>query len=471
MCEQDYRISIFRGLQQTIMKKLVKNKTDLISFLIPLAIFSYFFLCCDMKECEDSFQYLHQYPMREPVYSLLLQFLLILRGDSYGFLLSFIQNTLAFVCVCWTCKRIVKLFSLSDFFQYVIILILVSPYVVTPLASKSHLVITTTVMTEGIAIALYYVWFTILLGILTDYYTGKQLITSYICSFSLALLLVLTRGQMALCLLLWMLVCCFKAIQNKKYKFVFLFIFIALFAFPMKSQLTKWYNYAETGFYVDTISSKPMLMANIIYVADESDGQYISDEDLRNAFVTILSKAKADGMTIDSAVGNIIEKALYHEYCHEPLNFDYIDPAIREVILARNGINEERFLELMIEEDTLCGQMATQLLPHIFTKFLKNYFVIISLGFVRTVAVEKSFLPLYALMLYIFAIALSIYSLVKKGLNKAVLAMVLILLSICGTVMGTALMIECLTRYMIYNLPFMYIIGLNLVKTVFRTKD
>ena len=206
-----------------------------------------------------------------------------------------------------------------------------------------------------------------------------------------------------------------------------------------------------------------MLLANIAYVCDESDADYIEDDDLRIAFTEVLRLVEENKMSYKHAEGGLISKARFHEAGHETINFDYIDPEIRKVIYERYGYDEGEFFKLMISEDELCGLIAKQLLPHISGKYFRNYAIISVLGFVRSIAVEKSILPVYAMIMYLVAIVLTIVLLRKNLANKQAWCMVFTLIMICGNVLGTALVIQCITRYMIYNLPFFYITGMSLV--------
>lgn len=449
------------------LKKFFDSKIDMAVLTGIILVFGYFCIFCPMQECGDSFQYLHQYPMREPVYSLFLQLTIVLFGGDFGFAVSIIQNILAVVCMFWTYKRISKMYDFGWLFRLGTFAVLLAPHLVTPLASATHLVLTCSVMTEGITLSLYYVFMTVLWGMVTGYYEGKTYTKAVVADAVLAFVLALTRGQMAVCLVMWLLVAAFGTLCTKNRKRIFLYIAIVICMFPLKSQLTKWYNLAETGYYTDTVSSKPMLLANIVYVCDIEDSEYLEDETLRVAFRGIVSQALSDGQSIKNADGDIIEKALYHEACHEPLNFEYIDPAVRNVIYERFDIDESTFLELMIREDELCGEMAGNLLPHIAGKFLHNYLYVISLGFIRSIAVEKSIIPYVAVALYVLAVSMAAFLLVrwrKEGKkSKAALSMVVVLVAICGMVCGTSIMIQCLARYMVYNLPFFYIAGMAML--------
>lgn len=442
--------------------KIVSDKIDVIVLLAIVSLFSFFCILFDVTEYGDSFQYLHQYPMREPIYSLLLQILQFIKGDKYGILLGPIQNIMAIVCTYWAYKRIAKIYNFGILFRFGTVAALLVPHIITPFLSKAHIILTNGVMTEGITVSLFYVWFTMILGIFVGFYNEAEERKAVAVSLSLALLLSLTRGQMMLCIVIWLLVVIFRFFQNKKKAKLIIALLGCAIAIFSKGQLTKWYNLAESGYYVKTVSSKPMLMANIVYVCSEEDAKYIKDEGLRESFVQMVQRAEADGITYNNAQGSIIDKALYHEDCHDKLNFDYVDPAVRNVIYEKYGIDEEYFLELMIREDELCGVMAAQLLPHIWPQFLKNYVSIVSLGFVRSIATEKMHMAFIALFMYFGAIIFMISGFIK-GNKLGAYSMLLVLVTIAGTVMGTAIMIQCITRYMIYNFPFFYIAGMSII--------
>ena len=133
--------------------KIVKDKIDAIVFLAIVSLFACFCILFDVVEYGDSFQYLHQYPMREPVYSLLLQLLQFIKGDKYGILLGPIQNILAIVCTYWTYKRITKIYGFGTLFRIGTVVVLLVPHIITPVLSKTHMILTNGVMTEGITVA------------------------------------------------------------------------------------------------------------------------------------------------------------------------------------------------------------------------------------------------------------------------------------------------------------------------------
>ncbi len=454
-------------------KRLFDHKFDIVALILISLLFGYFWLFCDVVRCGDSFQYENQFPMREPVYSLLLQLLQIFPEDTYLGLLGCIQNTLAIGCTYFAYSMVCRLLEFKTLFRIGTLTVLLAPHILTPLSSKTHLVLTNTVMTEGIAVSLYYVWFTLLLIILKDKYIEKnERIIIYSVSLILALVLAMTRGQMLLCMVIWLIVVLFRtitdkeiAIKSKMFRITGFagIVIVLLFA---KKGLTRLYNQAETGYRVDTVSSNPMLLANIVYVCDEADAEFVAEDDMRETIAHIISEVKSERLSVSDAQGGLVDRARFHESVHETINFDIIDPAMRELIKKRYGTDESRFLELMIIEDQLCKDASKQLLGGVLGKYLKNYLVIASLGFIRSIAVEKSILWLFAVIMYLTAIAMITYLIKREGFSYPVSVMMLVLITICGTVLGTSIVIQCITRYMIYNFPFFYIACMGMLCSV-----
>ncbi len=451
-------------------KRLFDHKFDIAALISISLLFGYFMLFCDVVRCGDSFQYENQFPMREPVYSLLLQLLQYFPEDTYLGLLGCIQNIMAIGCTYFAYIMVCRLFEFKNLFRIGTLTVLLAPHILTPLSSKTHLILTNTVMTEGITVSLYYVWFTLLLIILKDQYIEKsKRIIIYAVSLILSLVLAMTRGQMMLCMVIWFVVVVFKVLTNKeimlKSKIIRItgFTGILIILFFAKSGLTRLYNLAETGYRVDTVSSNPMLLANIVYVCDEADAKFVAEDDMRETIANIIFKVKSEKLSVSDVQGGLVVRARFHEAGHETINFDIIDPAMRELIKKRYGTDESRFSELMIIEDQLCKDASKQLLGGVLGKYLKNYLVIASLGFIRSIAVEKSVMWLFALIMYLTAIAMMTYLIKKEGVSYSVSVMMLVFITICGTVLGTSIVIQCITRYMIYNFPFFYIAGMGML--------
>lgn len=442
--------------------RIVRKKTDYIVLGILILIFGYFTFFCEMRELGDSFQYLNQMVSREPVYALLLKLFTGVFGEYYLLPLAVFQNVLAIVSIYWLYLRLTDMFRLPALFQWGIPAALLAPHLLTPLAARSGMIITNSIMTEGIAVSLYYVWFGMMLTLLLGKYAKKQT-PRIVLSGLLSWILAMIRGQFLLCIAVWLLVSVFILFLQRDYKKI-LFVAIGFVVIMAgKSYLTKAYHYAESDLFVSTTSGKPMMLANIVYLSDVEDGKDIENVRLREAYENIVRMVDEQELSIEYASGNIIDRAQFHEYGHETINFEIIDPEIEAVVEEQKGVTSLDYELSLLHIDEYAGEVIGAVLPNVLPEFVQNYLVISALGFVRSIAVDRSILPVYALVMYIVAVVLILILFKRNHESPGAYFMLLTLVLICGNVFGTSIMIQCISRYMIYNLPFFYIAGMAML--------
>jgi hypothetical protein len=87
------------------------------------------------------------------------------------------------------------------------------------------------------------------------------------------------------------------------------------------------------------------------------------------------------------------------------------------------------------------------------------------------VAYENSILAWYTVLIYIAAIVCTIILWRKNNNSLAAAFMAVMLLTIVGNVCATALMIQCISRYMIYNLPLFYMALVLEIKELISNKE
>ena len=420
-------------------------------------------------ELGDSFQYLNQMVSREPVYSMFLKLLLVLFGEGYGLPLVILQNLLAVISVYWLYLRLTNLFKMPPLFEWATVIFLLAPHLITPLASRSGMVITNSVMTEGIAMSLYYIWIGMVLTLLLGRYSQNQK-SAVVWSGFLSFVLSMIRGQFLICIAVWLLVNVFVFFLQKEYKRILFILLGALLLVGGKTYLTKAYHYVESDLFVATSSGPPMMLANVIYLSDIEDGMNIENEYLRNAYENMVRLVDEMQLSIKYGTGGIIEMAQFHEYGHETLNFDIVDPEIEAVVGEVDGVTSADYEYMLVLIDGYASEIISSVLPNILPEFIKNYFVIATLGFVRSIAVDRFIFPVYALVMYLIAIVLSVVLLKGDTKSKSAYFMLLVFVLICGNVFGTSIMIECISRYMIYNFPFFYIAGMAMLTELWKKK-
>jgi len=448
--------------------------------VIFLGIFAVFFGLLLMTGAPiytgDTFQYENQMIMREPGYALLIQFLRFLSPQKHYWLLIILQNILAVVTNTAVIVFMRRRFGLNMPAALLLTVILLVPHMMTPIFSSTHLVLTNALMTEGILFSLYPLVFMSLLDMV---WSGKPVGKKSFGALALCLLISLIRGQMMVLLVVWFLAAYVLAVKNavavtnrtqdKKHMFqlakniakqgMLAALAAVIIAFAARSIVIHVYNYWEQGLFVDTASGKAMSFANVLYVADRKDGDAIEEDALRTLFYEIYDSADANRMNYKYAPSGILGKAAYHEQCHDELNFTYFAEPARRYVGEKQGIYADRYQELMIALDEVATELSAELMPKVFGRYVWNYIYVIILGFIRTVAYENTVLAWYAALIYTVAVVLTVLLWRQNPKSMAASFMAVVLLTIMGNVCATALMIQCISRYMIYNLPLFYMAG------------
>ena len=460
-----------------------KDKRNLIFLGIFAVFFGALFLIGEPVYTGDTFQYENQMVMREPGYALLIQLLRLISPDGHYCLLTALQCVTAIAANTVVIAFFRRRFDLNLPFSFLFAAVLLAPHIMTPVFASTHLVLTNALMTEGILFSLYPLAVVSLLDMM---WSGKPVGKESIRTIGLFFLLSLIRGQMMVLFVVWFLVGYVMAVKNATEKTdrtrsgldtfqlaeniarqgLVAAVAVIVLVFAARTVLIRTYNYCEQGLFVDTASGKAMSFANILYVADREDGMAIADDGLRELFYEMYDSADADRMNEKYAPSGILNKAAYHEKCHDELNFTYFaEPAKRYV-----GIYTDRYQELMIAIDEVADQLSKQLMPEVAVRYLRNYLNVTALGFVRTVAYENPVLSWYALFIYMAAVALTVWLWRKGRGGMAASFMAVVLLTIVGNVCATALMIQCISRYMIYNLPLFYMAGMLELRELLRRR-
>ena len=468
-----------------LREKNVRNVQlqDLLFGAVFAAFFAYLLFTGEPVYTGDTFQHENQMIMREPGYALLIQFLRFLSPERHYWILITLQNLLAAAANTAVVVFMRRRFGLGLPGSFVFTGILLVPHIMTPLFSSTHLVLTNALMTEGILFSLYPLAF---IQLLRAMWSGRPMGRESICALIWLFVLSLIRGQMMVLFVVWFLLMfvltVIRGVQEtekmgeRNNTFVLaenigrqgLMAMIAAFiiVFTARSLVIHVYNYCEQGLFVDTASGNAMSFANVLYVADREDGEAIADERLRTLFYEMYDSADADQMNYKYAPSGILGRAAHHEQCHDDLNFIYFAEPAKQYVGETQNIYADRYQELMIAIDEVAGELSSQLMPQVLGRYILNYFSVAALGFVRTVAYEHPVLVWYAMFIYAAAVVLTLLLWRQSPQNRAASFMAAVLLTIAGNVCATALMIQCISRYMIYNLPLFYMAGFLELRSV-----
>ena len=217
---------------------------------------------------------------------------------------------------------------------------------------------------------------------------------------------------------------------------------------------TRAYNYVFNGRYVDSVYSHINLLANILYVSDRDDLDDHEDEHLKAIFQEIYDKADSQGYLYNNAGDGVSERVVYLEEVHDRIKYDCIEYGLRDIVEEETGIHD--YIEYNRIADGYAGDMVKALLPKVFGKWAVDVFLLGTRGLVRNIAVCHPVMYVYVALVLAFAIWSVIYLLRKDTRDKTAWFMVIALLAVFGNSYSTAIVIMCLSRYMIYGFPIIY---------------
>lgn len=424
----------------------------------------------------DTNSYLAMSPNREPGYALLLNGAVRIAGERGFFAVGLLQNVLAalsiYLILCYV-GRAVK----SRWICVLTALCLIFPHIMTPLFASSGLILTNALLSEGVTIPLYQIYFLLMWEALweeerRERYLGGALV--------LAFLLTLFRGQMLVTLIAWVIMAVFlecdhshkhgysqgysdkhRQRHSERWKRILVPTGIFIGALALRMFCVNSYNLAVNGKFTGTTYGSVTILSNVIYVTEEGDREEIEDENLRGLFEEIYSIAKEGKMLYEYAPEGLTREAAFYSQMHDEIKDLAIYPCLLNYVEHREGI--EDYMERLVRVDALASAMMRELLPGCLWEWLLHYIRNLLVGLIRTAAFLHPLLNIPTLAGYGLLIFMGIYRYRKDRESRGAGLLFLTLLLTLGNAAAVALTIMCISRYMIYNMPFIYLSGLLLL--------
>ncbi len=441
----------------------VQNRKDALTsgaILAAALVFYLFFAVFDGAViCVDSPSYIYMDISREPLYPLFLAALRAVfstNGEFYLTVAAFLQSILA-AAAAWSladfCRREFKLSGLMGF------LLLAMPLATSLLcrfAAKRASMYSNSILTEGIACSLFLLFFRCLLAYC---YHPKKSRLAWTCLLSF--LLILTRKQMYLSLILLVIAIGYVTIKGKCYKRGLLAVCGCSAMIILGSMLFDCsYNFVLRGSFSGHSSDNRFLATMVFYNAQRQDGEAIEDQQLRSLYEQIYDACEAGGYLKESAGVGWHARAAHFEEHYDHIQIDTMWRMVREHVYEREE-GDPSYLEEQV--DLLTQEMIDAVLPRIKGRLVRTFLDSYLVGLVTTVAQCTPVLMGYAAFAYAAYIALLFWNLHKNGLDRLSLLGIFTLLSIVGNVTVVSALIFCQTRYTIYNMPLFYCSGLLLL--------
>ena len=454
------------GARQWLLLGAFLSFFGLLAYFAPIGIYP------------DSGSYISSQAGREPLYPLFLMFFRFIfhEGDTITWLaasgqlesekameliytwpalrVSILVQGLLTGFSCFFLTRAVKRSFDPDWLLTALVgLCTLIPHVLTPLASSSRMVLSNAVLTEGITFPLFYIFTAfMILGLFEE----KKKRGFYCAAFVFALLLVLTRNHMLVAFAVWCAVILFEIVRSRKWtRTVFLVLAVIVFL-GARSAANRIYNSVLHEGYAGSDTGSYNMLTTMLYLSGPDDVSLITDGELRALFTKMHAQMEKSGMTRADAPDGILSRAYHYEDCYDVIGFEIQQPCLFEYA-AEKGIPEGEALNEVIR---VAGEMNRELFPHLAGAYCYHYLATAASGLTRSVSASGTVMGIYSVVVYFLAAALMIYLYQKNKRSKAALLMLFALLMICANVFATALVIMCLSRYMIYNTALFYIAGL-----------
>jgi len=407
----------------------------------------------------DTGSYLAMSPNREPGYALLLNAGVRLAGEKGFLAIGLLQNGLTVFSIYMLIGYVGKVMK-SRLILVLAALCLILPHIMTPLFASSGLILTNALLSEGISIPLYNLYFLYMWkAVGEETGKGKYLGRALIFAFLLALI----RSQMLVTLIAWVMVAVLLGRDAKKagWKKRLLPVFLFTAALVLRSLCVGGYNLAVNGKFTGTTYGAVTILSNVIYVAQETDGEGIEDDHLRGLFEEIYQIADQGGMLCRYAPGSFTEEAAFYSQMHDEIKDEAIYPTLLSYTEHGEGI--EDFMERLVRADDLASSMTRELLPECLWEWLAHYIRNVLAGLIRTVAFLHPLFNVPALAGYGLLVLMGGYCYRRNRESKGARLLFLALLLTLGNASAVALTIMCISRYMVYNMAFVYLSGLLLL--------
>lgn len=431
--------------------KLAKSKKKSFCILIGLLIFFLGMLAAyGVGVYNDSDQYITMHIHREPLYPLFLAFFRVICGEGYLTVVAVAQNILASISIYILSEYLTKHFNLHLWEELVVIALQLMPHLITKYVSALSIFLENSVMSEALCIPLFQFFLFFLFRMIFEH---RKRDAAFALLF--AFLLSMTRGQMMITILMWMVIVLFQMIISRKYRQLFLPVVAVIAVFGLRSMSVHVYNYAVTGYFMGNTYGKVNTLTNVIYACDEEDGNVFEEGSLEREFFDRFY-AEADEMTANYKYGgdSFTTRVEHLEDYHDMLKFQVLEADLSEYYF---GLGQIDYYEQSSMSDEMAGIMIKALLPECFGQWLYDYVLLCTYGFVRSIAVVHPLINWVALLLYMIAVGLALWQLYRRKRSDAAWAMGVALLFIAANVCATSLTIMCLSRYMIYGFSVFYI--------------
>lgn len=439
---------------------------SIILLCISLLYYLFFAFWDGAVICVDSPSYMEMNIAREPFYPMFLAFFRFIfekGGEFYLTAAAFAQSILGALAAWSLAAYIYREFRLPRTLAMLVLLVPLGVSFLCRFAAQRGSMYSNSILTEGIAISGFLLFFRYLI----EYTFTQKKRSLFLCSL-LTFLLLSTRKQMFICLILLVVCIFFVCIRKKEYLKGMLTALSCAFCILAGSVvLDLGYNYALRGEFARHSSDTRFITTVVFYTASRNDSEYIEESSIKDLFLEIYDICYENGYLGVFAGNGWLERVSHFGDSYDCIQIDTMWPLVNEFALA-SGLSSD-VVGLNQLSDQIMNQINRSVLPHSIWKIIRIFADNFLSGLITTVAQRNTILIFYSALIYPVYGFLLFLQFRRKNYKTALFAS-LTLISIVLNVGLVSLVIFSQTRYTIYNMPLFYISLLMMLYETFLNK-
>ena len=433
-------------------------------FIIALTFYLFFAFYDGAVICVDSPSYINMESSREPLYPLLLQgFRILFSEGDYLFPVAVFQSMLAAVACYLLADYLWKNFVPLKITALAILVLPMAVSLLCRFAAKRASMYSNSILTEGITISLYMIFFRFLL----EYYF-KQSKRSLVACFILMFLQISIRKQMIIAVAMFVVVALFISIKNMKIRHGLITIVISfVVVFGCNFLLDTGYNYILHGENATHTGDIRFISTMAFYTAERNDGENIEDESIRELFYEIYDICDENGHLKHSANEGWNNRVAHFGDYYDCIQIDVMWPKITQFVIDEYGCEG---IQISEHADDIMNIISKSVIPHNIDSVLQVFFDNFISGLIVTVAQRNRILNWYSLFIYIVYIGVLCINIKWIKDSKVIAIACFILVSVVFNVGLVSMVIFCQTRYTIYNMALFYISLIIMLDALLKTR-
>ena len=453
-----------------MIKNIEHKYHTIILLMISLGFYIFFFFMDGFIICADSASYIEMHFTREPLYSIYLSFFRFLfNGNEEISLLAavFGQSILAGIAAFSITHYLSKEFRLPSWISYAILAMPLATSLLCRFAAQRGSMYSNCILTEGITISLYLLFFRYCLEYLLHRTKKGCIWCAVLCFIGISM-----RKQMYILLLLFFLALIYTIFKNHEYKKIISVVITIVSILLLVSLLDRSYNLIKRNEFTRHVDDNRFVATMVFYTADRDYANYIENEEIRQVFLDVYDVCNENGYLMNSAPSGWFDEVTHFSDHYDLIQLNTLSLTLEDVVPKMDYAKEIQFDSIRI--DMVKSEIIRALLPHEIPRILKVMFNNFLAGLVNTIAQRSPILCVYAILAYLaYFILLAVLIIRNRKKDSShcrgiCLFAAFVIISLFANVALVASVIFCQSRYVIYNMAPFYIVMILILYELFN---